>query len=701
MTDYKLPGIDLDKLTIQTFYDAQKLLPDEAKDNQLAKHFLYNEDRIIKLGNAGAGIYWCINPGNRKKENTTAFARIGLDIDFCKDGQLDEVEISIRKLETTQKLEALQIPPSAIIETKNGLHPYWIFDRQIALNTIEERYSFNDHEYKQLVKGLEIALGIGPTDRKDICGVFRLPGSKHLKDPTKPFEIIVTGDGHKVSLDEFMKLYLVPEEVKTSPPVDMANLSEDSVYKQPLKTMLALISGHEMVKGEKYDFTPVRSGKCNVIIDGKKTSQFINLIENTLGAKSGASVNIVNWITWYGVYNETQAREELDRLLNKWTKKDDEELKNRLVEKSKKDKNVENDEEMIFESLGELMSRDLPEECWLIDKIVPITGFCAIAGPSGVGKSFYALTMAHSIATGEPWLGEWDVPQTTNVLILDKENGPIWRKKRAAGLKMDDCTDSIFYSKKPEKFNFTDGNKKYTEEALKMVDFIKEKNIGLVVIDSFVDFVEGDENSGKDTQVFYDNLRALAPEISYISIVHFNKTQAGGDSRPLLERMAGSRNIGAQLEGGIAVDVGSEDSESVFQFVKTRNTGRSSIMHRVKMLTRIDQDTGESIVTDLVYLGISEEDLIKRDATAEIIQKMVYESGEIGVPRKTLYNACVLGNKIKKSTFGRAMTHLMKTKGYIKSQPNGIGNQKNIYFTPNGSIHYSQLSMSKSEAKNG
>jgi hypothetical protein len=51
----------------------------------------------------------------------------------------------------------------------------------------------------------------------------------------------------------------------------------------------------------------------------------------------------------------------------------------------------------------ELMS--MPPLRWLVDHHLPAGGFAVLYGPPGGGKSFVALDLAMSVATGTDWLG--------------------------------------------------------------------------------------------------------------------------------------------------------------------------------------------------------------------------------------------------------------------------------------------------------
>src|SRR3989344_6834041 len=63
-----------------------------------------------------------------------------------------------------------------------------------------------------------------------------------------------------------------------------------------------------------------------------------------------------------------------------------------------------------------------PEESWLIKNLLPLEGFAILASPSGEKKSWVALSMAYSIATGQNFLDHPDFAvEQSKVLYLDQE----------------------------------------------------------------------------------------------------------------------------------------------------------------------------------------------------------------------------------------------------------------------------------------
>jgi len=205
--------LPLEELTIQTFDDAKL-------DRPLAYIFKYNAARINNLQNKGAGAYWCINPQidpeNRSIENTKEFAFLGLDCDLAKqkDNRSSD-ELALGKIELFNKLTALPIPPSGIIESRNGLHPYWNFTDAESLETVERRNALNEY-YQKILKNFSLLTGI-TSEGDNLCRVLRLPGTKHLKNPREPFEIKeIYPEGVPTTYKEFNQLYGVPEKATQS-----------------------------------------------------------------------------------------------------------------------------------------------------------------------------------------------------------------------------------------------------------------------------------------------------------------------------------------------------------------------------------------------------------------------------------------------------------------------------------------------------
>ncbi len=71
-------------------------------------------------------------------------------------------------------------------------------------------------------------------------------------------------------------------------------------------------------------------------------------------------------------------------------------------------------------SLDELQSMELPPIKWILYPFIPEKGVCMIAAPRGVGKSFFAMTMALAVSSGASFLG-FRADRAYRVLYVDGE----------------------------------------------------------------------------------------------------------------------------------------------------------------------------------------------------------------------------------------------------------------------------------------
>jgi RecA-family ATPase len=209
-------------------------------------------------------------------------------------------------------------------------------------------------------------------------------------------------------------------------------------------------------------------------------------------------------------------------------------------------------ENFKLERLDELMIEEMPEEQWLIDRVVPSEGFTFIVGAESTGKSFYTLTIADSIVTGKDWLGKFPVKNKTNILFMDKENSRRRVQGRVRGLGMKENIEGIYRIKMPHLFTILDEKKQLSEFALSLSEQVKEKKIGLIIIDSFTDFMLGNENSAEDVQIFFTAMRTLFTTQAILVLHHENKPSQG-ITRTSSQRVRGSTNITAQLVSGFRV----------------------------------------------------------------------------------------------------------------------------------------------------
>lgn len=167
-----------DQVTIQIADDVadRNLIPPQhftgdLRDDRFVK-------RLIEWNQKGAAVWFSINATNgegRTKKDVTSIRAWFVDIDHLSDP--DSKDARLREL-----LEDDLAPPSAVVESRNGLHVYWYAP--------PEGEPVDESRYKT------IALRLAERHQADpsvamLTALGRVPGLLHQKDPNNPFPVTV------------------------------------------------------------------------------------------------------------------------------------------------------------------------------------------------------------------------------------------------------------------------------------------------------------------------------------------------------------------------------------------------------------------------------------------------------------------------------------------------------------------------------
>jgi len=174
----------------------------------------------------------------------------------------------------------------------------------------------------------------------------------------------------------------------------------------------------------------------------------------------------------------------------------------------------------------------LPQPEWLIKGIFRAQSQVVLYGQSGHGKSFVALDMALSIATGRSWLGH----ATTQgpVVYVVSEGGRGTHNRVVAwmeGHQVTDITGAFFVL---DAVQLTE--EKDVEEFLKRLGELEaqlNQRAKLIVLDTFArSFVGGEENSAKEVGVWVEASRQIQERTgaTVMAVHHTGKLKDGGTS---------------------------------------------------------------------------------------------------------------------------------------------------------------------------
>lgn len=261
-------------------------------------------------------------------------------------------------------------------------------------------------------------------------------------------------------------------------------------------------------------------------------------------------------------------------------------------------------------SLDDLLSREFPPVEWLVNKLVPDKGLVALSGLPGSYKSWITQHLALAVSTGTPLFDNFTTQQG-NVLIIDKENYLSLVQKRFKLLGALPGLGIYFWEK---EFFIED------EEMIKEIcDFIKQKKIRLVIMDSLIRIYRNkDENSSNDIAEVFRQLRRFQEVEAAIIFTHHHRKQSIMGKNIAAESMRGSSDILASVDCHLSVDKTEEG-------VKITQTKLRQDMAIKPFKVRIDSE--ESRV-EFIYCGETEEAKEKVEQAKEDIYQ-VLEEGEL------------------------------------------------------------------------
>lgn len=175
-------------------------------------------------------------------------------------------------------------------------------------------------------------------------------------------------------------------------------------------------------------------------------------------------------------------------------------------------------------STAELLN--LPAPTWLIDRIMPAGGLVALYGPPGCGKSFVALDVAFSIATGKQWQGHPVEPG--HVLYLAAEGGAGMSKRARAWLTSNQVKASQTNMAWLIESVPVHVDSDQMTVLLERIQFEIDDTPDLVIVDTLARCFDGEESETGDMGRFIAGVDHLRAELGCTVLV-IHHTRLAGD----------------------------------------------------------------------------------------------------------------------------------------------------------------------------
>ncbi|MFA6184498.1 MAG: AAA family ATPase [Parcubacteria group bacterium] len=298
----------------------------------------------------------------------------------------------------------------------------------------------------------------------------------------------------------------------------------------------------------------------------------------------------------------------------------------------------------------ELATKEYPEQEWLIEKLIPAGGITIISGYPGSFKTWFMLDMAIRIAKGEKFLEVFNTTKN-KVLYIDEENGERTLQKRIKALTKDKNIPLEFLPFQ----NFT------LSRSDEIIDYCKENEIGLVIMDSLIRIHNFDENSSQDMAKLFKEFKKF--KLNNISIVFSHHNRKTGKYNNPREDIRGSSEILAFLDCGLSLRNKNKNQITVYQTKLRTDTEREPF----NITIEIEKETEK---TKLIF----DEELIEKISKPEIAKDLIIKlfSDKKELFRKEVFS--LLKNKsIGESSIKEALKELLDDKK-IESTPGGNGN---------------------------
>lgn len=249
------------------------------KDPTQGCHPVKNLSEASEWNKRDWGVFWTVNQfeGARRKENCRQVLAWAVDID---EGS---------KSEQLERIHALPIKPSGVIETARGYHVYF-----------KAKPGASNENYRDITERLVDRLH-ADNNAKDICRILRVPGFNHCKD-SQPFLVkVVESNPVSYSEEEMHAAFPSQKERKDQVRQRMRSVGDDDlferIYALDCEHALMRLSGTSAVNHEVYSFAPTSNGK-NILVNGKSTSCWIDK-DKRIGSHDKGGPTVFQWLNWF------------------------------------------------------------------------------------------------------------------------------------------------------------------------------------------------------------------------------------------------------------------------------------------------------------------------------------------------------------------------------------------------------------------
>ena len=285
-----------------------------------------------------------------------------------------------------------------------------------------------------------------------------------------------------------------------------------------------------------------------------------------------------------------------------------------------KELNPEEKEIRNYIRTGEdILNNGIPKIEWLVENIVRVGGITVFGGSAGTMKTFTGMYLSLCCANNIKFLEEFNV-LPIRTLYIDEENGDIVIGNRLKSL----IKGMNLNNKGAENISFSIFNNyklDNSEVIIKLKYVIEKYQPQLIIFDSMVRCMEGEEDKSKDVRMIFDNLKEIFNEFgtSFILLHHTTKGQKG------LNALRGSGDFAGMADVVLMFDK-LKDGSIKATFEKNRHIDTSKLQN----FNFIPVSNEENNSINFKWLGLNTESISKRDECMKQLIEFAKDKGSIG-----------------------------------------------------------------------
>jgi hypothetical protein len=258
---------------------------------------------------------------------------------------------------------------------------------------------------------------------------------------------------------------------------------------------------------------------------------------------------------------------------------------------------------------------------WLVENLITRGGMHFITAPPGGGKSWIAVDLVRACNDGSNWMGCLPVTKC-NILYINEEMGIGRFFQRFFKLSPGACENVHIMQKQMMKLD-------NAEHMADIVQYVKDHDIAIVILDTFVRVHGYDENSNTDMAKLYDRMKGINESGAAIIALHHHKK--GIHAGPVAhEAMRGAGEIAAQAD--LVATVENKDGIYTMKTTKQRHIGEEDFVEvsytivtdedggmRLQHCTGGAEATKEAMLTDRVLAALDQNEKMSGNALAAVI----------------------------------------------------------------------------------